>query len=88
MAKKCILMQSGINVQMDNSTRMIECIYFYMVLYRLGPECMDFHGIISLGARMYVFLPGTLSPGARMYAFLRYVLLHHDRIYSFLHDNV
>ena len=36
-------MQSGINVQMDNSTHMIECIYFYMVFYRLGPECMYFY---------------------------------------------
>ena len=36
-------MQSGINVQMDNSTPIIECMHFYMVLYRLGPECMHFY---------------------------------------------
>ena len=39
-------MQSGINVQMDNSTRMIECMHFYMVLYRLGPECMHFYLVL------------------------------------------
>ena len=44
--KKEHLMQSGINVQMDNSSRMIERMHFYLVFYRLGPECMHFYMVL------------------------------------------
>ena len=62
--KKSILMQSGINVQMDNSSRLIECMHFYMVFYSLGPECMHFYMVLySLGPECMHFYMVLYSLG-------------------------
>ena len=77
-------MQNGINVQMDNSIHMIECMNFYLVLYRLGPECMHFYMVLyRLWLESMHFYLVLYRLGRECICIFINVLLHHHRTYAF-----